>query len=164
MIKREMVIERKGTTEAGLRAVCILYHWDFQSYRCGYVAVPVNHPLHGKKHDAPLLELAEMWTSVLTGTTGKRGAIPLLCFKPDEPPTLEVLIDVHGSITYSADHAGGDKSPSVDWWFGFDCAHDGDTLETCDTAYVQDECERLAVQLVEAGKAWVPVLEECTTE
>lgn len=43
-------LERDWTTRAGLRAVCLLVH---NSHRCGYVAVPPGHPLHGQDYDKP---------------------------------------------------------------------------------------------------------------
>ena len=33
------------------------------------------------------------------------------------------------------------------WWFGFDCAHLGDTPATCTSAYVEKECLSLICQL-----------------
>lgn len=104
---------------------------------CGYVAVPPGHPLHGAHYD--------------------------------DPP-----VDVHGGLTYAAAcdgeicHVPGPGEPDDVWWFGFDCAHAGDLmpmmlvaaramprqLRTHDStdayrtlAYVQEQCEQLAVQL-----------------
>jgi hypothetical protein len=40
---------------------------------------------------------------------------------------LDVVIDVHGSLTYSGKSDGYPVSTDADvWWFGFDCGHSGD--------------------------------------
>ena len=58
-------------------------------------------------------------------------------------------IDVHGGLTYSNKNAGYPDPDNKDniWWFGFDCAHYNDTLESCDALYVELECLKLAEQL-----------------
>ncbi len=60
-------------------------------------------------------------------------------------------LDVHGGVTH-----GSNNHPihsSTLWWIGFDCAHAGDGFGGGGTPKSQDfvnsECERLAVQLVE---------------
>lgn len=42
------IIEKDWVTSAGLRAVCVLV--QLGSHRCGYVAVPMGHPLFGKRY------------------------------------------------------------------------------------------------------------------
>ena len=68
-------------------------------------------------------------------------------------PSLDVLIDVHGGITYAN---GNGKYPvaSRGWWFGFDCAHSGDATKYLDGElrsfeYVKQECFKLVRQLQE---------------
>ena len=56
----------------------------------------------------------------------------------------DVAFDVHGGLTYSGGMPGVKDDPS--WWFGFDTAHSGDTLDNCPKEYVIEECERLAEQ------------------
>jgi len=75
--------------------------------------------------------------------------------------TPELVFNVHGGITYSGtcDWIVGDFEHA--WWFGFDCSHAGDaTLPGPygannfsgdifrDVAYVKEECEKLADQLL----------------
>ena len=61
----------------------------------------------------------------------------------------EDLLECHGGITYSGNatffptYPGGKEL----WWFGFDCAHYGDTIENCSLEYVKAECVSLAKQL-----------------
>jgi len=73
--------------------------------------------------------------------------------------------DVHGGLTYSDDrlhskYAKTIQTPGKTWWFGFDCAHEGDRCPAWETAedgeykpisYVEEECTRLAKQLAEMG-------------
>lgn len=129
------VTERVWTTVAGLKAVCLLVHG---SHRCGYVAVPEGHPLHGVSYSAD--------TPVLSG----------------ESP--EMRFDVHGGITFSGFADDGYPAPDSGghklFWYGFDCAHSGDGLmgrlrdlsSGCPVRsadYVVAECEKLAAQLAE---------------
>ena len=57
-------------------------------------------------------------------------------------------IDAHGGLTY-AGKKPGDTEDSYEWWIGFDCAHFGDTEESCTTEYCVDQCERMSKQLSE---------------
>lgn len=136
-----MSVERDWITEAGLRAVCLVVR---NSHRCGYVEVPVGHPLHGLGYDtaSPVLGPSH-WAA-------------------DEYASPNERVDVHGGITYAD---GGDGYPveSKGWWFGFDCAHHGDgsmddnrtylTGPVRSEEYVVRECESLARQLVALGAA-----------
>ncbi len=140
-------VERDWTTEAGLRAACLLVN-DGRN-RCGYVAIPKDHPLHGVEYSQHSDSLIGVKAETDAGPIGKRGIISVLCHR-DREATPDYVFDVHGSITYSA--AGQDdypaKSSPDEWWFGFDCAHCDDTLETCTEQFVVAECEQLATALV----------------
>lgn len=133
-------IEKVWVTQAGLRAVCLIVD---QSWRCGYVEVPPDHPLHAIGYGTP----AEVLQS----------KVP------------EVVFDVHGGLTYSGagtNYPITDNPESEGWWFGFDCAHYGDAyIEGSPRArkafregvvrtkkYVVEECENLAKQLKEVQK------------
>lgn len=165
-------IEKDWTTSSGLRAVVLLLD---RGHRCGYVGVTAAHPLHGidYSHSSGALQFPG------TEGIGKRGVLALLA-NPDGDARLDSVFDVHGSLTFSG---GGDSYPAASdglWWFGFDCAHYGDAPSDeylalmrekhpehpflwerdpfavhRDLAYVQQECESLATQLVErvAGAA-----------
>lgn len=141
--------EREWVTKAGFRARCLLVQNG--SHRCGYVEVPKGHPLFGIKYSThtdaikPLPDNEPM---------GGRGVFSLLVGQ-DSTQRADVAFDVHGSITFS-----GDWSPAgYEWWFGFDCAHEGDERRS-EHAFnepgavwwtqemVEAECERLAEQLI----------------
>ena len=90
-------------------------------HRCGYVQIPDGHPLYGLSFcdKAPGFELAD----VADEPAGKRGILSLLLSRvgDDNSITLDVLFNVHGSLTF-----GGSRYSNTDWWLGFDCGHYGD--------------------------------------
>lgn len=53
-------------------------------------------------------------------------------------------IPVHGRITFS-DNCSWNEDDF--WYFGFDCAHGGDSIEDQNDAYVVKECEFLSDEL-----------------
>lgn len=138
-------------------------------HRCGYVSIPNGHYLYGKEQSEPLIGLNI--GSVMEEKIGDRGVIPILLHSMSETPNEEdsipmnVLFNVHGSITYSNEFA--ELGPG--WWIGFDCRHHNDlpdpslmseeysflnvlnhnrgteTIKT--TAYVETQCKNLITQI-----------------
>lgn len=133
------MIAREWITKAGLLAVVV----DSNSYYCGYVRLPADHPLVGVGYadqSSKIPDLPEV------AKTGKRGMWALLRWSmrgPLEHPAPDAYFDVHGSITFSGKIRDYDG-----FWYGFDCGHRGDTKERCDLSYCSAECESLAEQLV----------------
>ena len=152
--------EESGTTH-GLDYAVVA---TSMGHRCGYVRVPVGHPLHGLSYGdkAPGVCRADLDDEPI----GKRGAIPLMCAALDgedeRAVALDILFNVHGSLTFGGSRSDGEG----DWWLGFDCGHAGDradpelltsesyrsiylggVVRTLD--YVRSECEILAKQIVE---------------
>lgn len=113
--------EKDWITQAGLRAVVLMID---DRHRCGYVEVPVGHPLHGASYSEPN---AAIIPPNMDEPIGKRGLIPLMCATPDRLTAPDIAFDVHGSITFAG---GGDGYPADGdgWWFGFDCAHSNDAM------------------------------------
>lgn len=107
-------VERDWITAAGLRAVVIM---GDRGYRCGYVGVPVGHPLHGCDYSEP----AECLAFPSGEPIGKRGIIPLLCSDGEARP--DVVFDVHGGLTFSGGRQDYPVAGTDLWWFGYDCAH-----------------------------------------
>lgn len=134
----------KDWTHKGLR--CVVYAHRF-GHLCGYVGVPSGHVLHGAAYNLPHAAASGFWERVKGGVVGKRGIFPILCADLDNP-SLELVFDVHGSLTYSG---GGDYPVSTNglWWFGFDAGHCDDSREVQNEAYMAAECESLADQLTE---------------
>lgn len=165
-----MIVEKDWTTAAGLRAVVVIGEdRGRKTHRCGYVEVPADSPLAGKGYSDSIPQISQ---EQVDGTVlGKKSPLLLLtaCVGADEEGlirrSLDVLIDVHGGLTYAG---SGEKYPVPDsgWWFGFDCSHCGDAeiernplweYEHGDVVrelpYVMSECEYLAVQLNTIGAA-----------
>jgi hypothetical protein len=121
MSARDFSVEKDWTTSAGFRAVVIM---GSLGHRCGYVAVPPAHPLYGLDYSA---ESAAVLPISDDEEVGSRGVIPIfLAALGGSKERLDVVFNVHGSLTY----AGGSGTYPVDanglWWFGFDCGHAGD--------------------------------------
>lgn len=148
------IIEKEWTTKAGLRAVVR----DITNrHRCGYVGVQVGNALYGIKYNDEIPALEDAAKEVLEQPIGKRGIITMFCAAAGGiKPRLDILVDVHGSITFS-DHCGDYPASGDEWWFGFDCAHCDDTRERCDLAFCVDECESMAEQL-QSLSARMPVV------
>lgn len=150
-------IENDWITLAGLRAICLRVDGD---WRCGYVEVPADHPLFNVDYNEHSKALSSAWVAAQEGPIGKRGIIPVFCALGDPTrATPDRVLDVHGSLTFSAAGKNGYPVKSEGWWFGFDCAHAGDqTKFSVDgvfrtVEYVMQECESLANQLAELVKA-----------
>jgi hypothetical protein len=98
-------------------------------HRCGYVGVTSTHPFYKLSYSDILPEsLMSKFEDVKNGPVGKRGIIDLICCDV-ENPRIVTLFDVHGGITYSN---GTGKYPIEKegiWWFGYDCAHNGDAKD-----------------------------------
>ena len=171
-----MFIVESDFIHNGLRCVGIFAD---MGHRCGYVGVPVGHPLYAKGYSSYL----KVTQNEIEGEPiGDRGVISLLslAFSDSDFVNIEVYFDVHGGVTYS----GGGKESNYPvesdlWWIGFDCGHAGDAadIESVETyfkddkhvqrmlekhlysvyegdvvrtkEYVQNQCKKLADQIVE---------------
>lgn len=146
-------VEKQWSTSSGLLAVVIM---GSRNHRCGYVAVPPSHLAYGKGYHEQLPEISQ--EAVASQSVGAKSPVLIFtaCVGGDTENairrSLDILIDVHGGITFASSPEYQDTYPipSKDlWWFGFDCAHymdddeGGRSLEYC----IQ-ECERMATQLV----------------
>jgi hypothetical protein len=114
---------------------------------CGYVGVAEGHPWFAKSYGACIRDCGQG------------------CYEHSP----EMLIDVHGGLTYSEFcsesengicHVPDHGEPDRVWWFGFDCAHAGDLSPSYahlvpgfgdekyrPLDYVRRETARLATQL-----------------
>ena len=141
---------------------------------CGYAAIPVTHPLHnvGYHQSHPLL--TKLWKTRQHEPIGNAGIIPLFCADSTKAPSMDVVLAVHGSITYSGDRCPL-EDPDGKWWIGFDCSHAGDIIPeigyNCPgniyrtIHYARGECEALAGQLAAVttprGKTMKRLLAHC---
>lgn len=125
---------------------------------CGYVILPVLHPLHGVDGNQEI--------DVLRPLISKREARPI----GEEPglsvmlaalsgqglaPRINHVLEVHGGVSWTGFFRG-----ETAWRVGFDCAHSGDLSPAVpardrfggvyrDIAYVRAQCTKLAAQLAE---------------
>lgn len=121
-------IEFDFISKEGLRCVGLALT---RGHRCGYVAVPEGHVLYGVQYEDTLPEAVAFVTEeIMRGAEmSHRGIYPvLLAAMSGNVNRLDVVIDVHGSLTYSESGEGDYPAPSTEkvWWFGFDCEHSGD--------------------------------------
>ena len=63
----------------------------------------------------------------------------------------DIPIECHGKLSFSSENNDLDEGRFDDdknmYWIGFDCMHAYDTLETCTTQFVREECQRIINQL-----------------
>lgn len=155
-MNKEYTVEKDWTTEFGLRAVVIRF--TSMGHRCGYVGVLRDSPLWGKGYSEQLQQITQ---EEANGTKlGKKSPVLLLTAaigSDDENSlvrrSLDILVDVHGGITYASSSATSDYpvESSELWWFGYDCGHYGDNKEIGGQSleYCIAECESMAKQLAE---------------
>lgn len=92
---------------------------------CGYVGVPAGHSLHSKGYDSLVRISKEKFNSLKVGKKGPISVLIGALSDPSEGTRLDLILDVHGGVTWAADHVPGKESDGL-WWFGFDCHHYGD--------------------------------------
>jgi hypothetical protein len=140
---------------------CVLRRGGTEAW-CGYVGVPVTHPLHGIHYNQPSLKLRSMLEQRLREPIGQSPSLGVMCavaFGVELKASPEIVFRVHGGITWS-DNRHGHGDPGNLWWFGFDCSHHGDlsptlaakgfvapTDEYRSMDFAKHEAERLAEQL-----------------
>jgi len=79
-------------------------------YRCGYVRIPEGHPLFGLGYTDPAPGIS--WEDLKGEMFGKRGFLSVLVANERESPSLRLVFDVHGSLTFS-DRFRGDGPPGL---------------------------------------------------
>jgi hypothetical protein len=62
---------------------------------------------------------------------------------------MELEVDIHGGLTYSNKSVGKDPADGY-WWIGFDTAHSGDNMITCNEQYCINQIEQLKQQALNA--------------
>ena len=141
----------RWTSEAGLE--CSVRDCR-GSHLCGYVRIPVTHPLNGVGYNKDIVSLPEMME-------GHQSEVGVIAFamesldrmnRPDRGDDgiirMDCAFDVHGGITFS-----GALYDQSDWWIGFDCGHLCDEGASKDESFVRGECEKFAGQLARYADA-----------
>jgi hypothetical protein len=112
---------------------CLIVRAPVTGALCGYVGIPEKHPLYGCPYNKPHDLAKKFLNDNQDSSTVKRGIISLFCIDADNP-NIDIIFNVHGSLTFSdfchsesKPESGichiGDEKP---YWFGFDCSHAGD--------------------------------------
>lgn len=148
-------VESSWITDAGLPAVIVMSKRS--GHRCGYVAVPKTSPLYGVSYSEQIPQITKEMTEQTTlGAKSPILAITAGCGADDEDSlrrSLDIIIDVHGGLTYSGGSDGYPvKLSEPGWWFGYDCGHYGDDHTGGQPNwYCRKQCEFLAKQLAAFG-------------
>lgn len=100
---------------------------------CGYVGVSKEHPFYGKSYSDRIKHNNKYELKL-----GKKSLVSVVCEagKDDESVSLDLILDVHGGITFSDFCQEGGKichevcegEDDKVWWLGFDTAHLGDLV------------------------------------
>lgn len=145
-----MTLVERAWTHAGLDCIVVL---QSLGHRCGYVRVPNGHPWHGKAYNdlvpGPIdldaersMDDVDILALFAAGISDNLDAFAA---------TVSGRVAVHGGVTFGDDWRpkGGPRG----WWFGFDCAHAGDTPDVWTEDAVAAETERMADQIAAAREA-----------
>lgn len=151
-------VEKEWITVSGLNAVVIISNRS--GYRCGYVAVKEPHPAYGKNYSEQIDAIKqEDVDHVPLGLKSPILILTAICNSDKEfekvRRSLNVLIDVHGGLTYSSSEPDSDYPIPLEgaWWFGYDCGHyEDDEPGGRSFEYCVDQCESLALQLTALGE------------
>ena len=160
------------TTQAGYSG---LLHRNLMGGWCGYVGVPVGHPLHnhaygqcihGCSPDGPperlgastgdaLLDKVLEAVQPLSERLYARGFRQWECTMGKHLSPQE-LLTCHGGITYADSCSERICHPGDEplWWFGFDCAHGGDVLPGMLALHHKMAQEALAKGNADAFELW----------
>jgi hypothetical protein len=141
----ETTILKDWITNEGYRAVVLRLK---MGHNCGYVGITESHPLFGKTYSQHCDCLIPLRDKAFKGPIGKRGIIPIFC-SDGETASMDIVFDVHGSVTYTEQGLAHREEFKFRWWIGFDCMHAGDTPENCDLDFCIKECENLSKQIAE---------------
>jgi hypothetical protein len=120
------------------------------SYYCGYVRVPNEHPWFGISYNHPAPgDIPDISEWRIGEDLGHLDAL-LLGMACNTDEIIEVRqwpvyrVAVHGGLTYA-----GTLGEDSEWWFGFDTAHSDDTIDVWDMETTAKETMRMAKQLSE---------------
>jgi len=105
---------------------CLVLRPSEMKHLCGYVGLPKWHPYYGKHYNQCLLGCSGEVSDF--PPLKKRGIRQWKCtFDERDHPNLEMIIRVHGGLTFSQQGDGETWDKDL-WWLGFDCAHSGDLV------------------------------------
>jgi hypothetical protein len=150
------------TTDEGFDAAIVRV--SHSGALCGYVGVSDSHPLYGKDYGHEVKPTEEQMSRKVD--IDNVSVISLFCAAlsesdPANGARLDILIDVHGGMTYADKGRANLGENPKRWYFGFDCAHSGDLCPAMDRyftdgtyrdiEYVKANVARLSKQLAGFG-------------
>lgn len=124
---------------------CIIMRSEHGGHLCGYVGVPVGHPLHGFDDDAIPADLdLEVHGGITYAALCQHGPSPVryisvearrICHGPSVPPRI-------APVVHASDYRVQDDDA---WWFGFECNQVYDLVPDGgrDRRFLQDEIGRV---------------------
>ena len=134
-------------THEGLQCVVIMTE---MGHRCGYVAIPEGHALHGVEYND---DVKGSLKDINCEELGYDKLSPIDIFleagnQSKGKTCISSLFNIHGGITYSRGREGypiESEDKSLFWW-GFDSAHYNDDVAIGGKPldYMQSECRNLA--------------------
>jgi hypothetical protein len=102
---------------------------------CGYVILSPGHPFHAIGYNEAVAKFEEALKWRLQRPVGKLNPMAAVLAAINGPaPTPEIVLEVHGGITFTdwasvlsrPPSCAGDWDPDYDWVIGFDASHAGD--------------------------------------
>lgn len=90
---------------------------------CGYAKLPAGHPFEGAAYRQNFVVPKAVAESLRLGENSPISVLGNLD-KPEGIFSLDLLVEVHGGVTWADNHRPG--GPVDGWWLGFDCSHAGD--------------------------------------
>ena len=142
--------------------ICLVARMSGPGHFCGYVGVKKTNKLFGKSYS----DYIEYEKKEDLEFNGNYLALMINALKDSDgnEVSIDLLLNVHGGITYSKNKVSGiDENIFNDlWWFGFDTAHAGDVRpienyidrkyrisedEYRDLEYMEAQTKKLAEQL-----------------
>jgi hypothetical protein len=128
-----MAVERSMFSDLGMESI----------HLCGYVGLPKGHPFYGVKYSQKLPFTLEEAVGE-DEPMGDRGILPMVCRSFDGCTSMDCLVNVHGSVTYTdfCEWRDGSLGQKL-WWVGFDCAHSGDRYARCNEAFVENQIKQM---------------------
>lgn len=154
---------------------CVIHRVPHGGHLCGYVGLPIGHPLFGVSEGQPHASLSRLLNRDVSMDDIGVFSLVSAALKSETPqPTIELAIHTHQGVTYvsGSKPGSGVHRPrwesgrmvcgdiSQRWWIGFDCSHYGDLRPRDqigdgvyrDLQYVMRKVREMADQLASVGK------------
>lgn len=123
---------------------------DAGFHRTGYCRISDDHPWFGLNYSDEVPGSPADLDDRSMDDAGMAGMVAAVCGTGEQYAcTVEGHIAVHGGLTFAAETPSDDLPKG--WWFGFDCAHSGDTPDFWTLDAVRCQVEKMAEQVAAHG-------------